>query len=95
MFCTNGVLLRMLTQEEGLQGVTHVIVDEVHERDKSGEFMLILLREMLPKHPGLRLVLMSATLHVQLSSAYFGGCPVIQVRPGSRLLLIYAQLRLM
>jgi len=28
MFCTNGVLLRMLTQGEGLEGVTHVVVDE-------------------------------------------------------------------
>jgi hypothetical protein len=28
MFCTNGVLLRMLTQGEGLADVTHIIVDE-------------------------------------------------------------------
>ena len=81
MFCTNGSLLRMLTQGDQLQGVTHVVVDEVHERDRYAEFMLILLKEMLPKHPGIRLVLMSATLHVQLFSSYFGGCPVLQVRP--------------
>ena len=78
MFCTNGVLLRMLTQGDGLQGVTHIIVDEVHERDRFAEFMLILLRKMLPKHPGIRVILMSATLHVQLFSSYFGSCPVIQ-----------------
>ena len=29
MFCTNGVLLRMLTQGEGLDDVTHIVVDEV------------------------------------------------------------------
>ena len=29
MFCTNGVLLRMLTQGDGLADVTHIIVDEV------------------------------------------------------------------
>lgn len=79
MFCTNGVLLRMLTQGEGLQGVTHIIVDEVHERDRFAEFMLILLKKMLSRHPGVRLILMSATLHVQLFSSYFGSCPVIQV----------------
>lgn len=79
MFCTNGVLLRMLTQGEGLQGVTHIVVDEVHERDRFAEFMLILLKQMLPRHPSIKLVLMSATLHVDLFSAYFGGCPVIQV----------------
>jgi len=79
MFCTNGVLLRMLTQGDGLEGVTHIVVDEVHERDKYADFMLILLRTLLPQMPHLRLVLMSATLHVDMFSGYFGGCPVIQV----------------
>ena len=69
----------MLTQGEGLQGVTHIIVDEVHERDRFAEFMLILLRDLLPRHPSLKLVLMSATLHIDLFSAYFDNCPVIQV----------------
>jgi ATP-dependent RNA helicase DHX36 len=80
MFCTNGVLLRMLTQGDALEGVTHIVVDEVHERDKYADFMLILLRTLLPQMPHLRLILMSATLHVDLFSGYFGGCPVIQVR---------------
>ena len=35
--------------------------------------------QVLPKHPKLRLVLMSATLQADLFSEYFGGCPVIQV----------------
>lgn len=79
MFCTNGVLLRALTQGEGLDSITHVIVDEVHERDKFADFLLIQLRQLLPAHPQLRLVLMSATLHVDLFAGYFGGCPVVQV----------------
>ena len=37
--------------------------------------------QVLPKHPKLRLILMSATLQADLFSEYFGGCPVIQVRP--------------
>ncbi|BDA50474.1 3'-5' RNA helicase YTHDC2 [Coccomyxa sp. Obi] len=81
MFCTNGVLLRMLTQGEGLNDITHVIVDEIHERDRFADFLLILLRDLLPAHPNLRVVLMSATLHIELFSNYFGGCPVIEV-PG-------------
>ena len=68
----------MLTQGDGLQGVTHIIVDEVHERDRFAEFMLILLKKMLVNHPNIRLILMSATLHVNLFSSYFGSCPVIQ-----------------
>lgn len=32
LYCTTGVLLRRLEGEADLTGVTHVIVDEVHER---------------------------------------------------------------
>jgi ATP-dependent RNA helicase DHX36 len=43
--------------------------------------VLIILRDILPKRPDLRLVLMSATLNADLFAGYFGGCPVINV-PG-------------
>ncbi len=85
MFCTNGVLLRMLTHGEGLNDITHVIVDEIHERDRFADFLLILLRDLLPAHPNLRIVLMSATLHIELFSNYFGECPVIEVSQDDRL----------
>lgn len=61
--------------------MTHIVVDEIHERDRFADFLLILLRDALPKHPHLRLVLMSATLHTELFSGYFGGCPIVRV-PG-------------
>jgi len=32
LFCTTGVLLRRLLVDRSLKGVTHVIVDEIHER---------------------------------------------------------------
>ncbi|CAI5503236.1 unnamed protein product [Closterium sp. Naga37s-1] len=35
---------------------THIIVDEVHERDKFEDFMLIILRDLLRLHPTLKLV---------------------------------------
>ena len=83
MFCTNGVLLRMLTapDEDGIARVTHLVVDEIHERDRFADFLLILVRDILPDRPDLRVILMSATLHVDLFSKYFGGCPVVRV-PG-------------
>lgn len=64
-----------------LQGVTHVIMDEIHERDKFADFLLILLRDRLPDAKDLRVILMSATLHEDLFSSYFGNCPVVRV-PG-------------
>lgn len=32
LFCTTGILLRRLLVDRNLKGVTHVIVDEIHER---------------------------------------------------------------
>ncbi|PZC80698.1 hypothetical protein B5X24_HaOG214099 [Helicoverpa armigera] len=79
MFCTVGVLLRKL--EGGLRGVSHVLVDEVHERDADTDFALILLRDMAHTYPDLRIILMSATVDTTLFTTYFGNCPVIEV-PG-------------
>lgn len=79
MFCTVGVLLRKL--EGGLRGVSHVLVDEVHERDADTDFALILLRDMVHTYPDLRIILMSATVDTTLFASYFGNCPVIEV-PG-------------
>lgn len=77
MFCTIGVLLRKL--ESGLRGVSHVIVDEIHERDVNSDFLLVVLRDMIHTYPDLRVILMSATIDTTLFSGYFGDCPVIEV----------------
>lgn len=90
LFCTNGILLRVLVSrgangspstEKDISELTHIIVDEIHERDRYSDFMLAILRDLLPAYPHLRLVLMSATLDAERYSQYFGGCPVIRV-PG-------------
>ena len=44
LFCTTGVLLRRLINDPHLRGVTHVVVDEIHERGMSEDFLLIVLR---------------------------------------------------
>ena len=91
MFVTNGIMLRMLTAKgegggkekdrDGLESITHIVIDEIHERDRFADFMLIIIRDLLPRYPHLRIVLMSATLHEELFSSYFGGCPIVRV-PG-------------
>ena len=47
MFCTTGVILRRLQDDPGLKGVTHVCVDEVHERQWQIDFLLISLRRLI------------------------------------------------
>ncbi|KAL9453324.1 hypothetical protein AB3S75_009013 [Citrus x aurantiifolia] len=81
LFCTTGILLRRLLVDRNLKGVTHVIVDEVHERGMNEDFLLIVLKDLLSRRPELRLVLMSATLDAELFSSYFGGATVINI-PG-------------
>ncbi|CAL4103669.1 unnamed protein product, partial [Meganyctiphanes norvegica] len=81
-FCTNGVLLRTLMGgDSSLASVTHILVDEIHERDRFTDFLLIVLRDCLPKFRHLKLVLMSASLDISLYAKYFNNCPVIDV-PG-------------
>lgn len=43
------------------------------------DFLLIVLKELLPRRPDLRVVLMSATLDANLFSTYFGGIPLVQI----------------
>ena len=40
-FCTTGVLLRRLQSDTELEGVTHVVVDEVHERTVESDLLLV------------------------------------------------------
>jgi len=64
-----------------LEGVTHVILDEVHERSIESDFLLIILKSLLDVRPELKVILMSATLDAKRISDYFGGCPTVNV-PG-------------
>lgn len=43
------------------------------------DFLLIVLKDLLPRRPDLRLVLMSATLNAELFSSYFGGAPMLHI----------------
>uniref|UniRef100_A0A1B0AZQ3 Probable ATP-dependent RNA helicase spindle-E n=1 Tax=Glossina palpalis gambiensis TaxID=67801 RepID=A0A1B0AZQ3_9MUSC len=64
LFCTTGVLLQQLVHEKSLKRYTHIILDEVHERDQEMDFLLFLIRRLLTtnsKH--VKIVLMSATIN--------------------------------
>ncbi|XP_027113217.2 DExH-box ATP-dependent RNA helicase DExH7, chloroplastic-like isoform X1 [Coffea arabica] len=85
LFCTTGILLRMVLGNKNLAGVSHVIVDEVHERSLLGDFLLIVLKNLIEKQSAhsttkLKVILMSATVDSHLFSHYFGDCPVITAK---------------
>ncbi|CAM5161248.1 unnamed protein product [Natator depressus] len=77
MFCTVGVLLRKL--EAGIRGISHVIVDEIHERDINTDFLMVVLRDVVEAYPEIRVILMSATIDTTMFCEYFFNCPIIEV----------------
>ncbi|XP_030916425.1 3'-5' RNA helicase YTHDC2-like [Geospiza fortis] len=80
-FCSNGILLRaLMAGDSALSTVTHVIVDEVHERDRFSDFLLTKLRDVLQSQANLKLIISSAALDADLFIRYFGCCPVIHIQ---------------
>lgn len=71
----------MLERPEDFQDISHVVLDEVHERTIDSDFLLIVLRRLMQKRPNLKVILMSATLEAQRFSTYLGGVPVLNI-PG-------------
>lgn len=89
IFCTVGILLRQLQSDSISSHVTHLIVDEIHERDVQTDILLTLLKQLLIKQSKsqvsrLKVILMSATVQASTFQSYFGGehvCPMLTV-PG-------------
>ncbi|KNH09476.1 RNA editing associated helicase 2 [Perkinsela sp. CCAP 1560/4] len=78
-FISIGILLRILTSNPMLNGISHVIVDEVHERDINTDYVLLILRKLVSRRSDLRVIVMSATLQSDSFSKYFGGVPIVHV----------------
>ena len=88
-YCTTGVFLRKMqtalmetSSRRSMDDVTHIVVDEVHERDVDIDLMLVVLKRLLAerreqKKP-IKIVLMSATIDATLFKKYF---PDEQGRP--------------
>jgi len=73
--------MRMLEGSNDLREVTHLVLDEVHERSIDSDFLLIILKKLMLRRKDLKVVLMSATVDAERFSKYLGGAPVLTV-PG-------------
>jgi ATP-dependent RNA helicase DHX29 len=80
-YATTGVLLRMLEDSRELDKVSHLVLDEVHERTLDLDLAFIAIRRLLQARLDLKVILMSATVDTAKFSAYFAGAPVLTV-PG-------------
>jgi ATP-dependent RNA helicase DHX29 len=82
VYATTGIVMRMLEGSNNLQDITHLILDEVHERSIDSDFLLIVLKKLLVQRPDLKVVLMSATVDSLRLSRYMGDdVPILHV-PG-------------
>ena len=70
-FMTTGVLVRMLQGDRKFLDNSIVVIDEVHERSVDTDLLITLLKNLLPRVPNMKLVLMSATISSELFKDYF------------------------
>lgn len=76
-YCTTGVMMNMLQNpSDPLALYSHIILDEVHVRDIGIDFVMLLLKRRIDQlrltgAPAPKIVVMSATLDVDLFTSYF------------------------
>lgn len=83
-FMTTGIfLMRLVNNPDSLKDYTHLIMDEVHERDLDIDFSLVVLKHLLAKPSrerfNFKLILMSATFNTELFADYFAKSSIREV----------------
>lgn len=84
LFMTTGIfLMRLVNNPDSLQKYTHIIMDEVHERDLDIDFSLVVLKHLLNRMDtcglNFKLILMSATFNTELFSNYFSKTSIREI----------------
>ncbi|KAI9595112.1 P-loop containing nucleoside triphosphate hydrolase protein [Syncephalis fuscata] len=80
-YMTDGMLLREAMSDPLLSRYSAVILDEAHDRTLQTDILMGLLKEIMPKRPDLKVVVMSATLDAGKFQKYFNDSPLLSV-PG-------------
>ena len=80
LFVTEGILLRHMTNDKLLEQYDIIIVDEVHERSLTTDFLLGCLRTIF-NHRKFKWILMSATINIESFQSWLPQCATVQI-PG-------------
>lgn len=70
-----------MENDASLSNISHLILDEIHERDVMSDFILALLKHVIIKRKDLKVILMSATLNAEKFSKYYNNAPHLNI-PG-------------
>lgn len=81
LFVTDGMLRHYAGRDPGLEGLSVIIVDEVHTRSAFTDFTLAYLKAILANRPDLHLILASATMDPRVFVDFFDGAATLNV-PG-------------
>ena len=94
-FMTDGVLLAETRHDPLLRAYDTIIVDEAHERSLNVDFLLGILKRILPRRPDLKIVISSATLDTEKFAAFFSrdGKPAPTISVPGRLFPIEVRYR--
>jgi len=76
---TDGMLLAETQGDPALYEYDTLIIDEAHERTLNIDFILGIIRTLLPRRPELKVIITSATLDTEKFSSAFGHAPVVNV----------------
>ena len=78
-FVTEGILLRQMSFDAALRGVSAVIFDEFHERHLYGDISLArALQIQRESRPDLKIIVMSATLETGRLREYLAPCALLE-----------------
>ena len=80
LFCTSGVLLKKMENNPNLIGISHVIIDEAHERSVDIDMLLVLIKRAVSKNKDIKVIIMSASLNAELFQNYLN-CESLEI-PG-------------
>lgn len=80
MYCTTGTLLRKMQDDPLLNDVSHLILDEIHERNIETDLLLVILKKIHQYRPSLKIILMSATFSFEKFAKYFHECQIIDIK---------------
>jgi len=76
---TDGTLLQEIKHDRRLEAYKVLMIDEAHERSLNIDFILGLVKGLLPERPDLKIIISSATLNTRVFSEYFDGAPIIHI----------------
>ncbi|NWV60216.1 DHX36 helicase, partial [Malurus elegans] len=81
LYCTTGIVLQWLQSDKFLSSISHIVLDEIHERNLQSDVLMRIVKNLLDIRHDLKVILMSATLNAEKFSTYFDHCPMIHI-PG-------------